>query len=228
MVGDFNFPNIHWDTLENTSGVNELVFVELLNDHYLSQLINTPTRGNNILDLVITNMPDLVSLTRILPPEERSVFTDHHAITFDLSAFLKQPRRFARTVYNNARGDVDALYAALQETDLPSIISESSDDINVDWKRWKETFLSTVSEFVPKKRIRSQNPLPWINSNILHQIKKKESFRRKLKANPTAHIFRKNTKKCVPKLKDYFAKDVRIFSPPSTTASQTTQNAFGQ
>ena len=70
MAGDFNLPNIHWDTLENTSCVNELVSVELLNDHYLSQLINAPTRGNIILDLVITNMPDLVSLTQILPPEE--------------------------------------------------------------------------------------------------------------------------------------------------------------
>ena len=162
MVGDFNLPNIHWDTLENTSGVNEVVFVELLNDHYLSQLINSLTRGNNILDLVITNMPDLVSLTRILPPEETSVFTDHHAITFDFSAFLKQPRRSTRTVYNYARGNVDGLCAALQETDLSSTISESSDNINVDWKRWKETFLSTVSEFVPKTKIRGQNPLPWM------------------------------------------------------------------
>ena len=92
-------------------------------------------------------MPALVSLTQILPPEETSVFTDHHAITIDFSAFLKQPRRSTRTVYNYARGNVDALCVALQEIDLPSTISESSDDINVDWKRWKETFLSTVSEF---------------------------------------------------------------------------------
>ena len=194
MVGDFNLPNIHWDTLENTSGVNEVVFVELLNDHYLSQLINSPTRGNNILDLVITNMPDLVSLTRILPSEETSVFTDHHAITFDFSAFLKQPRRSTRTVYNYARGNVDGLCAALQETDLSSTISESSDNINVDWKQWKETFLSTVSEFVPKTKIRGQNPLPWINGNILHQIKKKESIRRKLRANPSAHLLEKYKK----------------------------------
>jgi exonuclease III len=36
IAGDFNLPNIHWDTMENTTGVNELVFVRLLNDHYLS------------------------------------------------------------------------------------------------------------------------------------------------------------------------------------------------
>ena len=122
-------------------------------------------------------MPDLVSLTRILPPEQTSVFTDHQAITFDFSAFLKQPRRSTRTVYNYARGNVDTFCAALQEIDLPSTISESSDDINVEWKLWKETFLSTVSGFVPKKKIRGQNPPPWINGNILHQIKKKESIR---------------------------------------------------
>lgn len=40
MAGDFNLPNIHWDMMENTSGANELVFVGLLNDHYIS-------RGNN-------------------------------------------------------------------------------------------------------------------------------------------------------------------------------------
>ncbi len=90
--------------MTNTTGVNELVFVRLPNDHYLSQPNNTPTRGNNILDLVITNMPDHVSLTQILSPEETSVFTDHHTISFDFSAFVKQPRKSARTVYDYARG----------------------------------------------------------------------------------------------------------------------------
>ena len=121
-------------------------------------------------------MPDLVSLTRILPSEQTSVFTDHQAITFDFSAFLKQPRRSTRTVYNYARGNADTFCAALQEIDLPSTISESSDDINVEWKLWKESFLSTVSEFVPKKKIRGQNPPPWINGNVLHQIKIKNLF----------------------------------------------------
>ena len=57
IAGDFNLPNINWETMENTTGVNELFFVQMLNDHYLSQLNHTPSRGNNILDLVITNVP---------------------------------------------------------------------------------------------------------------------------------------------------------------------------
>ena len=115
MAGDFNLPNIHWDMMENTSGP----CIGLLNDHYLNQLNNTPTQGNSILVLVITNMPDHVTLTQILSPEETSVFTDHHTITFDFSAFLKQPKKSTRTVYDYARGNLDALCAALQEIDLP-------------------------------------------------------------------------------------------------------------
>ncbi|CAB4007930.1 Hypothetical predicted protein, partial [Paramuricea clavata] len=65
----------------------------LLDDHHLLQLNNTPTRGNNILDLVITNAPDHVNVTQILSPEETSIFTDHHTISFDFSAFIKKPRK---------------------------------------------------------------------------------------------------------------------------------------
>ena len=155
-AGDFNLPNIHWNMMENTSGANELVFVGLLKDHYLSQLNNTPTRGNDILDVVVTNMPDHVTLTQILSPEETSVFTDHHTITFEFSTFLKQPRKSTRTVYDYARGNLDALCAALQEIDLPSTISETSDNINVDWKRWKETFFLPFRNSYQKRKFEAR------------------------------------------------------------------------
>ncbi len=89
---------------------------------------------------------------------------------------------------------MDALCVGLREIDLSLTISESSDDINIDWKHWKETFLSTVSKHIPKQKIRGRNSLPWINGDILHQIKKKESIRRKLKANPTLHLQEKYRK----------------------------------
>ena len=43
ICGDFNFPNIQWKAMEKTNGANELLFVETLNDHFLSQLNNIPT-----------------------------------------------------------------------------------------------------------------------------------------------------------------------------------------
>lgn len=82
---------------------------------------------------------------------------------------------------------MQGLCSALREKDLYASISESG-DVNIDWERWKNSFLATVSEYIPKRKLSSRNPLPWINSSILHLIKKKESVRRRLKAEPTQHL----------------------------------------
>ncbi len=152
ISGDFNLPKIQWDEMDETNSVNELLFVEMLNDHFLCQINNTPTRGNNVLDLVITSVPNHVRLTEILSPEQSSVCTDHSAISFDFTAFIKAPQKSVRTVYDYAKGDLDGLRAALQATDLSSLISDS-DNIDNDWQHWKNTFLTIVSTFIPKKKI---------------------------------------------------------------------------
>ena len=62
LAGDFNMPHVSWISLEQTTGANENSFVELLNDYSMVQLNDTPTRDNNVLDLVLTNIPELVKI----------------------------------------------------------------------------------------------------------------------------------------------------------------------
>ena len=64
LAGDFNMPHISWDIPEKTLGGNKNMFVELLHDHFLEQLYIAPTRGNNMLDLVLTNIPNKVNITQ--------------------------------------------------------------------------------------------------------------------------------------------------------------------
>ena len=159
FAGDFNLPNINWETTENTTGVSELFFVQKLNHHYPSQLNHTPSRGNNILDLVITNVPDNVNLTQILSPQDTPVFSDHYTISFDFSAFVRKPRKSVTTIYDYSEGNIKGLCSALREKDLSTSISEFG-DINTNWKCWKNSFLSTVSEYIPKTKLSSRNPTP--------------------------------------------------------------------
>ena len=86
ISGDFNLPDILWDSIESTSGVNELAFIETLHDHLLTQLNKKRTRGNNILDLVITSVPNRVNVTDILSPKDTAVLTDHGVFFFALIA----------------------------------------------------------------------------------------------------------------------------------------------
>ena len=64
MAGDVNLPDINWqdNCIEghqyslNTNNV----FLEFLNNNGLSQIVNTPTRGFNILDVFVTNRLSLI------------------------------------------------------------------------------------------------------------------------------------------------------------------------
>ena len=117
LAGDFNRPQISWSSPEKTTGCSENAFIELLNDHFMVQLNNTEIRENNILDLVITNIPELVNISEVLSLAEAEIFTDHSVINFDLLVHPKRLPRINRTVYDYRRGDFTALRSALDSLD---------------------------------------------------------------------------------------------------------------
>ena len=86
-----------------------------------------------------------------------------------------------------------ALRSALDSLDLSGLITTNG-DINDDWRNWKDTFLATVSNHIPTAKLRSRRNVPWMNSAMIHNIKKKNTLRRKLKKSPTSVNLRKKFK----------------------------------
>ena len=152
------------------------------------QFNNTATRENNILDLVITNISELVNISEVLSPAEAEIFTDHSVINFDLLVHPKRLPRINRTVYDYRRGDFTALRSALVSLVLSGLITTNG-DINDDWRNWKYTFLATVPNHILSRR-----NVPWMNSAMIHNIRKKNTLRRKLKKSPTSVNLRENFK----------------------------------
>ena len=184
ICGDFNFPKICWESPELTAGEDEVQFTELLNDHYLTQVNRVPTRGDHILDLVISSVPENVQNMSVLSPSQSELITDHSAITFDIATPFKARPKIKRTVFDYNRGNFNELRATLETVDLSGAV-ESAVDINHGWLKWKELFLSCVRGSIPVKTISNVNNPPWINGEIIHAIRKKETVRRKLKTSPT-------------------------------------------
>ena len=58
-----------------------------------------------------------------------------------------------RNIYDYEKGDLQGLCAALRELDLSTTISDQLGDIDADWERWKNAFLTEVSKYIPKKRL---------------------------------------------------------------------------
>ncbi|CAB4032643.1 Hypothetical predicted protein [Paramuricea clavata] len=84
--------------------------------------------------------------------------------------------RLNRSVLDFRRGDFDAdgLRSALQAINLSTIIQQDS-NINEDWLLWKDTFLTTVKDFVPSRKIKGRNSPSWLNSKVIHALRQKEA-----------------------------------------------------
>ena len=99
---------------------------------------------------------------------------------------IRAATRLGRTVYDYRRGRFDELRSALKSTNLCNIIQ--SDDVNRNWLRWRNTFQAIVNYFIPTKGFKGRNSPPWINGEIIHDIRKKEAIRRKLKRSHTNYL----------------------------------------
>src|SRR5215469_17947536 len=80
IVGDFNCPNVNYDLLDADNEGRRLL--EFLDDNFLLQIIYSPTRANNILDLLIVSQLNLVQNIEISEPIGNS---DLNMIKFNIN-----------------------------------------------------------------------------------------------------------------------------------------------
>lgn len=69
-MGDFNLNKIKWNTLpKNTFATSseEHTFLQFIKNLKLKQFVCEPTRGENYLDLVLSNDSKLASNVQVLP-----------------------------------------------------------------------------------------------------------------------------------------------------------------
>ena len=82
MTGDFNLPNIDWNlnTVFGSTYPLELcnMLIESFNTFGLTQMVDSPTRESNILDLFATNRPSLIHKVEII-----SGLSDHEIISIE-------------------------------------------------------------------------------------------------------------------------------------------------
>src|SRR6266496_728547 len=67
IMGDFNYKDINWQDLEAEGGTQS-EFLNMINDCFLTQHVKLPTRGKNILDLILTRDPTMVEEVEVTCP----------------------------------------------------------------------------------------------------------------------------------------------------------------
>ena len=143
ITGDFNLPHIDWESLRVLSGgtpesdLSAQCLLNFMSSYLLNQMVTVPTRGQNVLDLVLCNNSRLISDVKALPTD----ISDHNMVNVLLS-FNPGVLEDAKTAY-------------LEEMNFRSLDFNKADFKQLDEKlntiNWGELRSSCTFEEFPGK-----------------------------------------------------------------------------
>lgn len=183
LGGDFNLPDICWN--DNSIRPNKQYpgkvsqhFLDLTADMGLEQVVDFPTRGDNILDLVLTSHPGYKERCKPLPPITAK--SDHDIVLFDLSLQPVRTRPKRRTIYLWKKANIQGIKQAFSGYGS-SFMNTTFHSVNDMWLDIKNTIDKVVQEFVPTRRTLARTTHPWIDSSLRKLTKRKNRAFRKAK-----------------------------------------------
>ena len=148
IMGDFNDRCSSWLSSHKDSELgDELVY--LLDSFNFIQLIDQPTRNQNLLDLFITSNPELVDNFGVLDPIHE---LDHCPIYARLSLKLKNIQNFKRTVRSYTTENLENLKFSLSKIQWENFQNndQSIDDL-VDF--YTNTLNTEIKKAIPCKEV---------------------------------------------------------------------------
>ena len=150
-------------------------FETFLADNGLTQMISEPTRLTNTLDLTLTNVPERINRTKVLPG-----ISDHHVTYTELDLKIHRQKQTPRTLWLYKRADWDGF-----RSEIDPIMQELAerDDLNTEemWNTIKTTIITGMEKHIPRKTTRRKQRKPWESANLERKLTKKKKLLRKSK-----------------------------------------------
>lgn len=170
LAGDFNVHNEEWLGSTKTTAAGEAA-EDLCYLHSLHQHVSEPTRGKNILDLVLTDLPGNVTTT-VLAPLGRS---DHATVIANLNLLPIRDQISSRTVWRYQQADWPRLRAFYRSTEWADVITA---DINRSCARLTDKIREGMSQFIPSKvlRTRTGDPSWWTPECTAAEKRKRKAW----------------------------------------------------
>jgi hypothetical protein len=164
LVGDFNA-----DPGNDKTSYD--VLTEFISLNNLHQFINEPTRvtsgSASILDLIITNLPNLVTEVGVGAPVHEN---DHRTIFGKLNLKTIKRKNFVREMWDFKHANFDDFRERLSNVDWEDCFT--SDNIDDICKKWSDLFMTTAESCIGKKRVKIRiEDKNWYN-NYLRRLKR--------------------------------------------------------
>ena len=104
-MGDFNHGHIQWTSLQSTAREYQ-EFLNLVQDSFLSQHVLEATRGENVIDIVLSSQKEFVDKVKICEPLGCSDHTQIHFIIKvkgELNRKIRYRKHFHKGRYQDMR-----------------------------------------------------------------------------------------------------------------------------
>ena len=189
LMGDFNLPNFDWISPSPNYASFAFAFLECFSKNGLTQVVNSSTRNMATLDLVFTNVPNLISCPIILPPLGAS---DHDIVSFDLILNpIISPDNSHAPVRNFMKCNFDSINLGLSEIywNTTFILCKTADEY---WNAFLLKINLLVDENCPlfTPRSKSAHSKYTYPANINHLNNNKLKVWRLLRLNKTDNTLR--------------------------------------
>ena len=173
IMGDFNHGHIQWNSLEST-GIEDQQFLFLIQDSFLTQHVLEPTRGENVLDIVLSSQKELVDNVKIFEPLGNS---DHNQIHFDINvkSESKNKKTYKRNFHKGNYKDMRKYLAKLDWNNM--LMNKTAIEC---WNILKYEIESIIDKFVPFQKQGKRCRKKHLSKEIRQS---KRSYEQKLACN---------------------------------------------
>ena len=176
LMGDFNYGGIGWNgEVALGESREEMAFRECLDDHFYIQNVNSPTRDERILDLVISNEPGMVEELEVIEPLASS---DHNMITWIVNGGCDNGELRSGDRLDYRRANFEGMREELRVMDWRGLLN--GDAIH-DWIEFRDRLLMLERKYVPVKKFScgKRRKEIWINNKAIRAVSKKRRIFRK-------------------------------------------------
>ena len=153
LIGDLNLNQVNWTDKVTRISLQEK-FLDTFNDLNFDQLIDKSThiRGN-ILDVLLTNSPQIISNINILGRNEICT-SDHFAIDFMLDVNISRKKPQKRKIFNFKKANWEKLNCSLRKLNWHHLLKYH--DANTAWHIFKTKLFELCNENIPTITIKSE------------------------------------------------------------------------
>ena len=134
--GDFNAPDIDWNTEYSSQSPASDRLLEIIEDHDLSQHVKEPTRrdGNtqNILDPILSNNSNIIENVSVVPG-----ICDHDIVLFTANTSCRRRKNVKRKIYIRKKADSTRIKEELTNLSL-QMDSRSFNSIDDKWSCFED------------------------------------------------------------------------------------------